>query len=376
MANLSQAQRDQLPAADFAGPARSFPITDQDDVDSAARLIGHADDPAAVRRRIIAIAKRKGLHLPDAWAKEAGMSEATTKSADYVITFGAAAKAMGEGRVGGYVIQFGSDATKDAEGEWFTEETDFDQEFPARASIRYNHGLDPVVGRRILAHGSMKKDDLGVWVEAQLNLADRHQSAMYGMAKAGKLGWSSGAVQHITDPPREHPGGAIKSWPGIAHDCSLTPMPSDKRNFAVALKSWEPPPLEELASDPGMRSASLAEATERVTETLEILVGDYRAHAMKAGRKLSKARRERLARVRELIDEMLSETEPHDADSDESAPPPVTGEGAAGTPGAAALEKASAAGLNGSLSMPLPDVGDLYAALIQQEDRGLSPIGR
>ena len=65
---LTKAQRDKLPASAFGDPKnRLFPVVDQDDVDSAARLIGKADNPAAVKRRIIAIARRKGLKIPDAW---------------------------------------------------------------------------------------------------------------------------------------------------------------------------------------------------------------------------------------------------------------------------------------------------------------------
>ena len=67
---ISKAERDKVADADFAGPSRSFPIRNQTDVDNAARLIGHADDPEAVKRRIIAIAKRKGLSIPDAWKDE------------------------------------------------------------------------------------------------------------------------------------------------------------------------------------------------------------------------------------------------------------------------------------------------------------------
>lgn len=68
MSNLDTKQRKALPLSDFGDPDRRlFPIVDQDDVDSAAHLIGKAKDPEAVKRRIIAIAKRKGLSIPDAW---------------------------------------------------------------------------------------------------------------------------------------------------------------------------------------------------------------------------------------------------------------------------------------------------------------------
>lgn len=65
--DYSQKDRDAMPDSDFAGPHQSFPVRTQDDVHNAARLIGHADDPEAVKAKIIAIAKRKGFSLPDAW---------------------------------------------------------------------------------------------------------------------------------------------------------------------------------------------------------------------------------------------------------------------------------------------------------------------
>lgn len=74
---MSQATRDKVPDSDFAGPHDSFPIRNQGDVDNAARLIGHADNPAAVKAAIIRIAKRKGLSLPDAWKEGKDGSAAT-----------------------------------------------------------------------------------------------------------------------------------------------------------------------------------------------------------------------------------------------------------------------------------------------------------
>lgn len=295
------------------------------------------------------------------------MDEQSACRADVILHFGSAIKALGDGKVGGYLVNFGSDATKDADGEWFTPETDFDTEFPSRASIYYNHGLDPVVGRRRLAHGTMKSDDLGVWVEAQLELSDRYQAAMYRMAAAGKLGWSSGSLSHITDPPREAPGGAIKSWP-LGHDASLTPIPSDRRNLAIALKSWEPPPLEELVTDllGPHRTASLVEDTERWVEMGEVLIGNYRTHAAKAGRKLSAPRRERLARIRQLIDEMLTETAPREEAEGEASAHGVT------APATGSGEEEARPLL---VASTLPDLQDLYAARLSRAEGGLS-LGR
>ncbi len=60
--------RDSLPDWQFAGPHRSFPINSQEDVEDAAKLIGHADDPTEVRKNVIKIAKKLRLKLPKSWS--------------------------------------------------------------------------------------------------------------------------------------------------------------------------------------------------------------------------------------------------------------------------------------------------------------------
>ncbi len=89
MSTLNTKQRDALKDADFGDPAgRKFPILDQDDVDSAAHLIGKAANPEAVKKRIIAIAKRKGLKLPDAWqgdGQQAGEPDASDVHVDGMV---------------------------------------------------------------------------------------------------------------------------------------------------------------------------------------------------------------------------------------------------------------------------------------------------
>ncbi len=72
-----KAARDKLPADQFAGPGRTFPIATQEDVDNAARLVGHAADPAAVKAAIIRIAKKLGLDIPDAWKEKSAAGSAS-----------------------------------------------------------------------------------------------------------------------------------------------------------------------------------------------------------------------------------------------------------------------------------------------------------
>lgn len=81
----------------FAGPHNSFPIRNQSDVYDAARLVGHAANPAAVKARIIAIARSKGYSLPKSWTS----GKSTVKKADFF----AAARSFFFGEDSGVVVE-------------------------------------------------------------------------------------------------------------------------------------------------------------------------------------------------------------------------------------------------------------------------------
>lgn len=67
--HLTKSDRDAIDEDDFAGPHKSFPVTNQHEAKAAWDLAGHAANPDAVRARIRAIAKRKGFSLPDTASK-------------------------------------------------------------------------------------------------------------------------------------------------------------------------------------------------------------------------------------------------------------------------------------------------------------------
>ena len=75
---ISTKERKDADESDFAGPHRSFPILKPEDVGAAAHSLGRAGDKSAIpgiKRRIIAIARRKGwtAQLPKEWrAKKDG----------------------------------------------------------------------------------------------------------------------------------------------------------------------------------------------------------------------------------------------------------------------------------------------------------------
>jgi len=86
--DIPQSERDKMSESDFAGPDQSFPIKTQADVDAASHLVGKAKDPAAVKARIIAIAKKKGLTLPEAWnVKAAAAADADPEEQAELIAY-------------------------------------------------------------------------------------------------------------------------------------------------------------------------------------------------------------------------------------------------------------------------------------------------
>ncbi len=85
--SMSQKQRDALPDSDFAWPEeQKYPIPDQAHLDAAVKLLGHAptDKQASIKARIKAIAKRKGLSLPESWKGDDGSSDIKDRSMDVV----------------------------------------------------------------------------------------------------------------------------------------------------------------------------------------------------------------------------------------------------------------------------------------------------
>lgn len=65
MSNLTYQERMRLPLSDFGQPDdRKFPILDAADVTAALLLLNRAKNPKATKRRIIQIARRKGIAIP------------------------------------------------------------------------------------------------------------------------------------------------------------------------------------------------------------------------------------------------------------------------------------------------------------------------
>jgi len=167
-----------------------------------------------------------------------------------LLAFGGAIKALGDGRVAGYLVRYTDATAPDLTGDFFDGRTDFDSEDGDRVTVYYGHGFDPVLKHRKLGRGTLRFDDVGVWVEAQLQMRDEYERAIYAMAEAGKLGWSSGTLPNLVEREDEGEAKRITHWP-LGKDASLTPTPAAGlvATQVLPLKAWlaqqEPTPADE-----------------------------------------------------------------------------------------------------------------------------------
>jgi HK97 family phage major capsid protein len=158
-----------------------------------------------------------------------------------LIMRGGALKALGDGRVGGYLVRFSSPGDPDLTGDYFDANTDFDLDEQGQgvATVYYQHGRDGTLRRRKLGGGvkaTLQRDDQGVAIAAQLSLDDPYEARVYGCVQRGEMGWSSGTAAHLVE--REYRGSAtyVSKWP-LGADASITPAPAEPRAVAVDLKS-------------------------------------------------------------------------------------------------------------------------------------------
>lgn len=162
---------------------------------------------------------------------------------DDLIYFGDTVKSLGEGRLGGYLVRFSGPKDTDLTGDFFSKNTDLGVFEGNKLPVYYQHGYDGHFKNTRIGWATTKYDDVGLWVEAQLDMRSEYEQAIVEMALNGKMGWSSGAAGHLVE--RELVGKAwhIKSWP-IA-EASLTPTPAEPKNGAVTLKSLFEQPEQE-----------------------------------------------------------------------------------------------------------------------------------
>jgi len=177
-----------------------------------------------------------------------------------LLAFGGAIKALGDGKVAGYLVRYTDADSPDLTGDYFDSATDFDAEDGDRVTVYYGHGFDPVLKHRKLGKGTLRFDDVGVWVEAQLQMRDEYEQAIYAMAEAGKLGWSSGTLPNLVEREDEGTAKRITHWP-LGKDASLTPTP------AAGLVATQVLPLKAWLA--GQQDAEQVDENEVSTETAD-----------------------------------------------------------------------------------------------------------
>ncbi len=181
------------------------------------------------------------------WIKKANLE-------DTMIFQGGAIKALGDGKIGGHLVLFGDQKNLDLDGEYFDSETNFGLiDGKRQTHVYYQHGYDPILKRTSLGTGKLREDDLGIWIEAQLEMRDSYEQNIYGFVEDGKMGWSSGTSPNLIETVRKSKGAWIQSWP-LGLDASLTPTPAEPRNFAVPLKTYVGIDLKTLAGETRSRN--------------------------------------------------------------------------------------------------------------------------
>jgi HK97 family phage major capsid protein len=169
------------------------------------------------------------------WEKhDKGEMMSVQPESEELIFFGDTIKATGEGRIGGYLIRYSGSSDPDLTGDFFDAKSNI--HIPADIPLLYNHGMDKHFKKAIIGEIlSIKMDAVGAWVDSQLNMRDEYEKAVFEMAKAGKLGYSSGALSHLVEREPEGKAMHIKTW--FVGEASLTVRPAEFRNSVMPLKS-------------------------------------------------------------------------------------------------------------------------------------------
>jgi len=151
-------------------------------------------------------------------------------------SFHTGVKSLGDGRVGGYLMVWGGPGHKDLEGDYFTPKTELCLDWFEARPILYDHGHDGAIKLApigTLETKNMRADDLGLWIEGQLDIRSRYLEAVEKLIEAGVLGWSS---RTLPDLMQKQFDGQITRWPVI--EATMTTHPAELRYTDVqALKA-------------------------------------------------------------------------------------------------------------------------------------------
>jgi hypothetical protein len=139
-------------------------------------------------------------------------------------------KAMPGNRLGNYLVLWGDDKQRDLYGEYFHAEktaglADIFNYMGGKVPALYQHGMDGQVKfSPVGVIDTMVADDIGLWTETQLDMANAYAREIQKLARKKALGASSGTLPGAR---KVAPDGCIIQWPII--EGSFTPTPAEPR---------------------------------------------------------------------------------------------------------------------------------------------------
>jgi hypothetical protein len=193
------------------------------------------------------------------------------KTALSVFYPGANLKALSDGRIGGYAVVFTNSNDRDSYGEYFTRQTDFGLQYYQNQPVLYHHGQNDEMVTPIGKFDTLRIDDTGVYVEAQLDTQHtdpeirQYAQTAYHDVNMGKLFWSTGSANHLV---RLTDDGEITQWYIV--EGSLTPTPAEQRGrtyvevLRAAMRALEEDESNRLIEAPALREPqSLSKSNKR-----------------------------------------------------------------------------------------------------------------
>lgn len=144
--------------------------------------------------------------------------------------------------IGGYGVMFGG---KDLYGQMFSPNTDFMLDVVPVKLITYDHALQAEIPDPIGKTIKEEVDDVGIWIEAQLDASAEYAKYVLELVERGVLGLSSGTVGHLVQLAQN----VIKRW--LIVEYALTPTPAEPRLLGVerlkSLRNLDPKAVNEQA---------------------------------------------------------------------------------------------------------------------------------
>ena len=230
---------------------------------------------------------------------------------EQLVEWGGAVKALERKpdaiKVGGYIVLFGGPGDLSSKKDVFTAATDYGLDVAHKGRLRWQHGMDPQIGRRVLgtAEAKAEPDETGLWAEGWMQIRDGYDRKIAAWIEEGKVGFSTSvnplmmARKAIGDGRHE-----ITEWPLGGADWTLTLTPADPRQVGsvAALKSL-------LPDDSAAAAKSLADELARLAtdgESTALLVESAIKSRLSEGRSLSAGKIDALKRAAESLNRLVA----------------------------------------------------------------------